>query len=306
MPSVFAIVVTFNGEKWLQHCFDSLKNSSIPVHTIAIDNGSTDNTIKLLQQQYPEVELIITQKNLGFGKANNIGIKKALEQNADYIYLLNQDAWLINSTDLEEMISLHQHHPEFGIVSPMHVNKQVSNLDYNFSRHISHPDYSEIISGIYLNKPKEVYEVKFVNAAFWLISSACAKKVGLFDSLFFHYGEDVNYIQRVKYHNFKVGICPKIKGIHDRMGRKGIPEKFMGMEKEKRKLLFKLADVNNKNYKKQIFKSQLIIIVSLMWNLITLKISESKRYLKILNYLNSHKKSIKESQVKNRAPYRND
>jgi GT2 family glycosyltransferase len=303
MPSVFAIVVTYNGERWLQDCFNSLRKSSVPVHTIVVDNGSTDNTIKILQDQYPEVELIISKENLGFGRANNIGIEKALQQNAEYILLLNQDAWLINSTDLEELIKLHKNHPEVGILSPMHVNREISELDHNFSRYISDPNFPEIISDIYLNKTKEIYEVEFVNAAFWLLSFACVKKVGLFDSLFFHYGEDVNYVQRVRFHNFKIGVCPKVKGVHDRMGRKGVPEKFMGMEKEKRSLLFKLANVNNKNYKKEIIKMQWKILFSILWKFITLKFDELKIQLRALVYLNSHKRAILRSQRKNRATY---
>jgi GT2 family glycosyltransferase len=303
MPSVFAIVVTYNAERWLEDCFNSLRKSSMPVHTIVIDNGSEDNTIKILQDEYPEVELIISKENLGFGRANNIGIEKALQQNADYVLLLNQDAWLIKPTDLEELIKLHKNHPEFGILSPMHVNKQMDDLDYNFSRYISNPSFPEVISGIYFNKPDEVYEAEFINAACWLMSFACVKKVGLFDSLFFHYGEDVNYIQRVKYHQFKVGICPKIKAVHDRLGRKGVPDKYMGMERQKRRLLFQLADINNKDYKKQIFKRQLRIILSFVWSIITLKTAKARERLQTLQYLNSHKNDIIKSQVKNRTLY---
>jgi GT2 family glycosyltransferase len=303
MPSVFVIVVTYNAERWLHDCFGSLRKNSVPVQIIAIDNGSSDNTIKILQDQYPEVELIIAEKNLGFGKANNIGIKKALEQNAEHLLLLNQDAWLVNATDLEKMVSLQKGNPEFGVLSPMHVNKEISELDYNFSRYISDPDFPEIISDMYLNKTKELYQVDFVNAAFWLLSSACVKRVGLFDPLFFHYGEDVNYVQRVRYHNFKVGICPEIKGVHDRMGRKGIPEKFMGIADEKRIILYRLADFNNVDYKRKILKKQTILLVSFVWSVITLKINNAKKHLQLFTYLASNKRGIVKSLLTNRNCY---
>ena len=75
---IYTIVVTYNGEKWVDKCFGSLQQSNIPVHIVAIDNASTDGTIKKIKNDYPEVEIIINKKNIGFGQANNIGLQRAL------------------------------------------------------------------------------------------------------------------------------------------------------------------------------------------------------------------------------------
>ena len=77
--------------KWLQNCLEAIKKSTYPVDTIVIDNGSTDSTVLFIKSNYPEVHLVESGKNLGFGQANNVGMRYALEQNADYVYLLNQD-----------------------------------------------------------------------------------------------------------------------------------------------------------------------------------------------------------------------
>ena len=60
---VYVIVVTYNGKKWVDLCFGSLRRSEIPLHTIAIDNASTDKTKQLIKSNYPEVELIVNQKS---------------------------------------------------------------------------------------------------------------------------------------------------------------------------------------------------------------------------------------------------
>ena len=77
-PKIYLIIVTYNAMKWAERCFSSLRKSSVPVHTIVVDNGSNDGTQEFIKTQFPEVEFIQSAKNLGFGKANNLGIEKSL------------------------------------------------------------------------------------------------------------------------------------------------------------------------------------------------------------------------------------
>ena len=95
---IYAIVITYNGKKWYDRCFGSLRDSEMPVETIVIDNTSTDDTIEYIKTHFPSVHLIESKENLGFAKANNIGIRYAIDNNADYVFLLNQDAWIENDT----------------------------------------------------------------------------------------------------------------------------------------------------------------------------------------------------------------
>src|SRR5688500_16413925 len=95
---VYVVIVTYNGIKWVEECFSSLRNSAYPIQTIVIDNGSTDGTIELVARNFKEVHLIKSKINLGFGKANNMGIRLAYSNDADFIFLLNQDAWIERDT----------------------------------------------------------------------------------------------------------------------------------------------------------------------------------------------------------------
>ena len=61
---------------WIEKCFSSIRNSSVPVKIIAIDNKSSDNSVEYIQENFPETILLESEKNLGFGGANNIGLKK--------------------------------------------------------------------------------------------------------------------------------------------------------------------------------------------------------------------------------------
>ncbi len=200
---------------WIDKCLQS--TGDFPV--VVIDNASTDGTRSNIQNNYPKVTLLKQSINLGFGQANNIGIRYALDQGAEQFFLLNQDAYIIDDT-LERLADFQMNQSEYGILSPVHTTATRTRLDKNFYDYM----YKERTGQFYMdfvlgNKIASVYEIPFVNAASWLISKECLKTVGGFDPLFFHYGEDDNYCQRVIFHNFKIGIIPNTYIIHDREGR---------------------------------------------------------------------------------------
>lgn len=214
-----SVVVTYNGAEWIEKCLSSLVNSAMKGEhqVIVIDNSSVDGTIPIIKNQFPQVELVETGDNLGFGKANNIGILKAIERNADYVFLLNQDAWVDTDT-IQRLVSVSSENKEYGIVSPMHLNGDRSYIDYYVNAYIAKNQSisRHILSDRYQNKTDQIYTIDFVNAAIWLLPLDCVKKIGLFDPVFFHYGEDKNYANRVKYHNYKIGLVPAVTACHDR------------------------------------------------------------------------------------------
>jgi len=216
---VFAVVVTYNGRPWIDKCLKSLEKSSTPVNIIVIDNGSQDGTQEIIKG-HPQVEFIQAAENLGFGKANNRGIAIALGKKADYVFLLNQDAWIETNT-ITALSEIAGRNPGYGVVSPIHLNGACTGLDLNFSRQLAPDTCPSFYSDLYVRNPRPLYEITFVGAAAWLISASCLGKVGLFEPMFFLYGEDNNFLQRVKYHGFKIGVTPLCAICHDRESRRG-------------------------------------------------------------------------------------
>lgn len=215
--SIFAIVVTYNGIKWIDRCLRSLLSSSVTVEVLVIDNASTDNTVQHIKSCYPQVQLFCAGKNLGFGGGNNLGLKKALDNNARYCFLLNQDAW-VETTTIESLVVAQEQQPAFGILSPVHLNGAGDDYDHDFYNYLLEAyDKSLLYQFLNGNELKGVVlEVPFVNAAAWLISRDCLVKTGGFDPLFFHYGEDDNYAGRATHNNFKTGILLSERMWHDR------------------------------------------------------------------------------------------
>ncbi|RIA10273.1 GT2 family glycosyltransferase [Flavobacteriaceae bacterium MAR_2010_72] len=240
------ILVTYNGARWLRHCMQSAFESSIPVEVVVIDNNSTDNTLDILKE-YPEIMVFKQSSNLGFGLANNLGISYAFNRGADYVFLLNQDAYLQHNT-LERLVEVHQSQPEFGVLSPIHLTGDGTGLDLNFSNYLQKNE-SLVFDSLTSNFSKSIYEVPFVNAAGWLISRQVLNTVGGFDPIFFHYGEDVNFCQRLAYHGLKIGIVPNTYLLHDRLDRnqkkKWTPKERLDISERKLKVVG--ADINLKD-----------------------------------------------------------
>lgn len=211
---VFVIIVTYNGDQWIEKCLASLRDSLFPISVIIIDNNSTDRTISIVKEQFSQFQFIETGSNLGFGKANNIGLEIALQQDADYVFLLNQDA-RVDSNCFHSLIQVHAANQQFGILSPMHLSGDNTTLEYKFIEYIQPNVCPGLVSDCILGKPGQVYETTFVNAAAWLVSKDCLQTVGGFDPIFPHYGEDVDFVERAKYFGFKIGIVPAARIWHD-------------------------------------------------------------------------------------------
>lgn len=217
MNKVFVVIVTFNGSKWIERCLDSVSNSTVDAKAIIVDNASSDATVEIIKNGYPKCCVVETGQNLGFGKANNIGIRKAIEEGAEYIYLLNQDAWVDNNV-FEELIKIKNKYQEYGILSPLQITADRKSIDQNFYRDTicRFCDKKELITNLLLSKSKDVYPTEFVMAAHWFMSVEDIKRVGLFSPAFPHYGEDNNLIDRFHYMGYKIGFCPNLLAVHDR------------------------------------------------------------------------------------------
>lgn len=245
MKNVYAIIVIYNGMKknWIQKCFDSIFNSSIKINIIAIDNVSTDESVQFIKKNYPSVELIENQSNDGFGKANNIGIKRAFEKGADYFFLLNQDAWIQERT-VEVLLKNSIDHPDYGILSPIHMNGEGNLIDQGFYNCVNPYKSRYLYSVLSTHKVSEelICDFDFVPAACWLLSKKIIEKIGGFNPTFYHYGEDDNYVHRLHYFSLKVGVVPSVKVYHDREERP--PHVYFDalLTKYKRKVLLDISN----------------------------------------------------------------
>lgn len=238
--NIFAIIVTYNAmhRGWIDKCLASLKASTVPVTAIVVDNLSTDGTREHVPSRYPDIVWLPQDKNLGFGQANNLGIQYALEHHADYVLLLNQDATI--APDALQLLLAESDGK--SLLTPVHLNGDGSRLDHMF-RLMVHMSNNQIIDDILLEKGlADSYCIGHVSAACWLLPRAVIQTIGGFNPLFFHYGEDDNYLQRLEYHKIQSILVPKAKMYHDREEHGNM--KAFNHKKLHRDILFVSCNIN--------------------------------------------------------------
>ena len=223
MARVLVVIVTYNALKWVKKCLNSVEKSTLPADVLVIDNGSTDGTLPLIRTDYPRTRIIETGENLGFGAANNRGLRIAHDECYDFVYLMNQDAWLQKDT-LEKLVVAHK--PEWGILSPEQLNAH-GKRDKRFRKKCG--KYVDAALKGYHNDTL-VVEVPFVMAPHWLVSREAIATVGGFSPAFTQYGEDDNWIDRLHFHKMRCGVVPAASAVHDRGGRKLPREKKMQLK----------------------------------------------------------------------------
>lgn len=288
-PKLFVIIVTYKGHQWYERCFTSLRNSEYPVQTIVIDNASNDGTVGYIREHFPEIHLIESKENLGFGRANNLGMRYALDHGCDYVFLLNQDAWLDSPNTLKNLVDTYNNHPEYGILSPMHlnVNKDGLVMEYFCRR----PDNKKLIEDLYLNQLTDIYDTKYIHAAAWMLSRNTLEVVGGFNPIFYHYEEDGDYLNRVIYHGLKIGICPASRIIHDHHSKTPIGEQMELREKQ-----LKIYEYVNLNKPFNPMSYMLYYIRKWFVSLIKGNFRSAKRYSTDITFLVKMKNKIVENR----------
>lgn len=209
---ILTLIVTYNGMRWLEHCLADLSSGTVHTDILVVDNCSTDNTVEFITNNYPEIILFPQSVNLGFGQANNIGLRYALSNNYDFVLLLNQDAYL--QPDALELLL--KESDGMSLLTPIHMSGDGKHIDYVFKKYSLIKAENSLIDDLLISSVKTSYPIGEVCAACWFMPIKLIRKIGGFNPLFKHYGEDNNYYQRMVYHNCSVVVVPKARVFHDR------------------------------------------------------------------------------------------
>lgn len=223
-PAVCVIIVSYNFMPWIHRCLPSVKASLLPATVMVIDNASQDETCRIIRKEYPWVELIENRENLGFGRANNIGMERAVERGFKFLFLLNQDAWIEPDT-LGNLVDASRNNRTYGILSPVHLNGSGDAADFGFAVYTGIKNREEAML-----LADEVTPYPFINAAMWLIPAGVIRETGFFAPIFAHYGEDRNWVLRLQKRGYRLGLVRSAFGYHDREARRVSREKYFYSE----------------------------------------------------------------------------
>lgn len=208
------IIVGYNSKKYLSGCLDSIFNSSYnKFRVIFIDNDSSDDSVDFVKRNYPRVDVLISQKNIGFAGANNLGIKHAQELGTDYIFLLNPDT----ITDTDCLNNLIKKADKKTVLQPL----LLLNIDGKNTDLINTTgNYLNFLGISYCNDYKKnanqvsEKDITTASGAAAFIPIEMFKKIGFFDKNFFMYHEDVDLFWRARLFGFNIRLVPDAKVWH--------------------------------------------------------------------------------------------
>jgi len=213
------ITVNWDGKKFLKNCLSSLyKQTYKNFDVYFVDNGSIDNSIEFVKKNFPKTKIIRLDKNYGFAKGYNEGIKEVLkDKSIEYIICLNNDT-IVDKNWLKSLIEKVDYDKKIDMVSSQSCfpNGKIQTIGLKFEKNL----IGNKIGGLSIgygekakkhNKPLEVYCPSGVSA---LYTRRLLEDVGLFDEDFFAYAEDLDLGMRARRSGYKCIYSPKSKLIH--------------------------------------------------------------------------------------------
>jgi GT2 family glycosyltransferase len=215
------VIPTYNAHEWIQGCIDSIRlhHPSPPYEIIVVDDASSDDTVAIVRRLYPDLRVFANEKNVGFGKTVNVGLRAA---SGAYILVLNNDTWM-HAGALDAMIGYLDSHPDTGIVGPRVLNSD-GTLQQQCRRRIPTPSaallYFTGVARLFPKNPRiagylmtaadeqQITEVDAVSGACLMVRREVVDAIRGFDPDYYLYGEDMDFCWRTKLAGWKVVYFP--------------------------------------------------------------------------------------------------
>ncbi len=225
-PDVSVIIVSFNTREVLRQCLQSVldDSSGIAAEILVVDNSSSDGSPEMIEQDFPQVRVIRSAINLGFGEGNNVALREARGR---YFVLLNSDAFFVKGA-LPRAIQHMDEDSSVGLGGCRLIGRDGVSQPSSRCFHTVVGDLI-VLSGLAAKFPKSKFfggfdrtwanehepaPVDWVPGAFTILRPSALQKVGYFDPAFFLYYEEVDLCMRMKKVGIPVWYWPDIEVIH--------------------------------------------------------------------------------------------
>jgi len=195
------IIVTFESSQIIKSCLERLNCNKYDV--FVVDNNSKDNTTKIVEEHFLEVKLIKLDNNIGYGRANNVALRKI---KTNYALILNPDAFILEE-DIDKIIEAMDKNNNFALGAPILLENYPPRKE-NIKKQ------KQIIEDNLINKINGDYSVKYIIGAVAFLKMSIFKKIGFYDENIFMYYEDDEISHRVVSNNYKCIIFNNIYGFH--------------------------------------------------------------------------------------------
>jgi len=215
---IYVVVVNWNLKDDTIACVESLRAAGASLRQIVVvDNASTDGSVPALRERFgPALPLLQNAANLGFAAANNRGISHALMQGAGWVLLVNNDT-VVAPTFFDELQKAIAEHPRFAILAPLILYFDAPDRIWHLGDRLI-PGTLATVS-LYRNRRDRgqlppLLPVDFVTGCGMLVRRDVFQTIGLFDTGFFMYAEEVDFCWRARRAGFQIACAPKAKMWH--------------------------------------------------------------------------------------------
>jgi len=210
-PLVYILVLNYRAWRDTLLCLKALERLEYPNYRLLVlDNASENDAVAQLRAAFPQLELIVLERNLGFAGGNNVGLRQALAEGADYVWLLNPDT-IPEPGALAAMVERAEQDPRIGAVgavlyemdNPAQVQAWGGGevvLSWGLIRLLTHP--------------RQAARLSYISGASLLVRRRALEQVGLLDEGFFMYGEDCDYGLRLRKAGFLLAVAPQARVRH--------------------------------------------------------------------------------------------
>lgn len=202
---VTIILLNWNGWRDTLDCISTLQKLEHPNYKILIiDNASSDNSVAQIRESHPDIPIIINSRNLGFGAGCNVGIRKALKDSSEYIWLLNNDT-RVNPQSLSTLTQKIETDPSIAAVGSViyYLDENLNNIQAWGGGYVS------LWAGRarHCMLPANDSTLDYLTGASILLRSSALTEIGLFDELFFMYWEDADLCFRLRNAGWKLAVA---------------------------------------------------------------------------------------------------
>ena len=242
------LIILVNYYNWqdTNECIDSLIKAKVKIGDIlVIDNGSQNDSVREIHQKFPDIKLMQNQTNLGFAAANNIGIKKAIADNYEYVILLNNDT-TIEQDSIGILIKTMEANSDASLgTGQIRYYNDKNKIWYAGGKLINYRGLAKHLykdkSATKINYSKEPDYVSFISGCFLCIRVSILNLLGLLDERFFIYLEDIEYSARAVKNNLKLLYVPQSLIFHKWVGETKLSEQTLYYAVRNRNLLIDIA-----------------------------------------------------------------
>jgi GT2 family glycosyltransferase len=217
--SVHAVMLNWNSYDYNAACINSLKESSYPfTRIVVVDNGSTDGSIQRLEEEFkdPQMLFIRNAKNEGFAGGQNIGIRAAFDAGAEMVFSVNNDT-VIDPGCLGLLVEALVRDPEAGIAGPAIMYFKNPEKVWQAGGYFNPVRAGVVVpgkGGTARDLPSEVRDVSFLTGCAILIRKRVFETVGMLDTSYFFYGEDLDFDLRVRAAGMRLLFVPRARLWH--------------------------------------------------------------------------------------------